>query len=164
MNYITLKRLFIALLACTLLFGYNDASAQNKKSKAKTSKTSKKKGKKAEAAPAPSNDTKLPYNSNDCLFAIELQPDVAYGPTSAPQGAGRVMDVKADKKHPYLFEYEHNTVWYKFKVPYNGYLEFSITQTDAKDDYDFLLYKYCLWRSISEASTPLPRLAAPPLV
>lgn len=142
MNYITLKRLFIALLACTLLFGYNDASAQNKKSKAKTSKTSKKKGKKAEAAPAPSNDTKLPYNSNDCLFAIELQPDVAYGPTSAPQGAGRVMDVKADKKHPYLFEYEHNTVWYKFKVPYNGYLEFSITQTDAKDDYDFLLYKY----------------------
>lgn len=87
-------------------------------------------------------DNSLPYNSNDCLFAIELQPDVVYGPKDAPQGAGRVMDIKADKKHPYLFEYEHNSVWYKFTVPYNGYLEFELVQTDPKDDYDFLLYKY----------------------
>ena len=140
-----MKRFLTALLALTLVFACSDAMAQGKKggkSTAKSGQTSKKKkGKKAEAAPAPKDDA-LPYNSNDCLFAIELQPDVAYGPTAAPQGAGRVMDVKADKKHPYLFEYEHNTVWYRFKVPYNGYLEFEITQVDAKDDYDFLLYKY----------------------
>ena len=142
-----MKRLFTALLAIALLMAGGDAMAQSKKSGKKGTKTSqtskKKKGKQTEAAaPAPKNDNALPYNSNDCLFAIELQPDVAYGPTSAPEGAGRVMDVKADKKHPYLFEYEHNTVWYRFKVPYNGYLEIEITQVDPKDDYDFLLYRY----------------------
>lgn len=141
-----MKRFFTALLALTLIFACGDAMAQSKKGGkkgAKTSQTSKKKKSKKEAeAPAPVQDNSLPYNSNDCLFAIELQPDVTYGPKDAPVGAGRVMDVKADKKHPHLFEYEHNTVWYKFKVPYNGYLEFEINQVDSKDDYDFLLYKY----------------------
>lgn len=141
-----MKRLFTILLAAALLFACGDAMAQKKSGKkgAKSGQTSSKKGKKGAKteAPAPKDDNALPYNSNDCLFPIELQPDVAFGPTAAPVGAGRVMDVKADKKHPYLFEYEHNTVWYRFKVPYNGYLEFDITQVDAKDDYDFLLYRY----------------------
>lgn len=140
-----MKRFLTLLMVLALVFAGSDAMAQSKKGGkkgAKTSQTSKKKKKKEAEAPAPVVDNSLPYNSNDCLFAIELQPDVMYGPKDAPEGAGRVMDIKADKKHPYLFEYEHNTVWYKFKVPYNGYLEFEISQMDSKDDYDFLLYKY----------------------
>ena len=142
-----MKRLFTLLLAAALLFTCGDAMAQKKSGKkgtksGQTTTKKGKKGKKTDTPAAPKEENALPYNSNDCLFAIELHPDVAFGPTPAPVGAGRVMDVKADKKHPYLFEYEHNTVWYRFKVPYNGYLEFEITQVDPKDDYDFLLYKY----------------------
>ncbi len=125
----------MALLCCTLVIGVGfDAQAQSKKKKPK---------KKAPAVPvAPVvNDIELPYNSNDCLFAIELQLDKPYGPTTAPDGGGRMLEVVADKAHPNLFEREHNTVWYKVKVPYNGRLEISIVQKNQWDDYDFLVYK-----------------------
>lgn len=119
-----------------------DVQAQNKKKKsgkAKTTKTTKKK----EAAPVVPvvTDVELPYNSNDCLFAIPLQLDRPYGPTTAPDGGGRVQEVVADKLHPNLFEREHNSVWYKISIPYNGQLEISIAQRNVWDDYDFLVYK-----------------------
>ena len=144
-----MKRLLTVLLAGLLVCSFCEVQAQTKTSKSKTtqssskSKKNKKKGKNKEPEPAPvSNDIPLPYNSNDCLFAIELKPDVEFGPTVAPVGGGRIMEVMADKKHPNLFEYEHNSVWYKFTVPYNGELEIAITQTNPLDDYDFLLYRY----------------------
>ena len=130
------------MLACALVLGSVDAQAQNKKKgskkKARTTATTKKK--KAET-PAEPTTIALPANSNDCLFAIPLQMDKAYGPTSAPDGAGRIQEVVADKAHPNLFEREHNTVWYKFTVPYNGDLEVAIVQESEWDDYDFLVYK-----------------------
>ena len=86
--------------------------------------------------------TPLPSTSNDCLFAIELSPDVPYGPTTAPQGAGRIQEVMRDKTTPHAFEFEHNSTWYKFTVPYSGNLEISITPNSEWDDYDFLVYKY----------------------
>lgn len=141
-----MKRLLIAFLACVLVFGYTDVQAQTKKSNTTTKTTTKKKknkkGKKDEKVEPVNTDIELPYNSNDCLFPIALQPDVMYGPTAAPKGGGRVMEVMADQKHPNLFDYEHNSVWYKFVVPYNGDLEISIVQTNPMDDYDFLLYRY----------------------
>ena len=70
------------------------------------------------------------------------QCDQTYGPTTAPQGAGRIMEVMADHRHPNLPEFEHNVVWYKFTVPYNGKLDIAVTQQDLKDDYDMLVYKY----------------------
>lgn len=149
--FIYMKRLLIVFLASLLVCAFNDVQAQNKntKNKAKTTKTSSKskkskskKGKKVEEEAPVSNDIPLPYNSNDCLFAIELKPDVEYGPTTAPSGGGRIMEIMSDKKHPNLFDYEHNSVWYKFTVPYNGDLEIAITQTNPLDDYDFLLYRY----------------------
>ena len=142
-----MKRFLIALLACTLIFGVCDVQAQTKTKKStKTTKSTKskkgKKGKKgAEEAPA-IVETPLPYNSNDCIFAIPLEVDHVYGPTTAPQGAGRVMEVMADKRHPNLPEFEHNSVWYKFTVPYNGKLDIAVTQTDLSNDYDMLVYKY----------------------
>ena len=136
-----MKRFFIALLACTLIFGYCDVQAQTKKkSSAKSSKSSKdkksktnKKGKKG-AEESTLNLTQLPYNSGDCIFAIPINVDQTYGPTTAPQGAGRIMEVMADKRHPNLPEFEHNVVWYKFTVPYNGKLDIAVTQLNLADD------------------------------
>ena len=145
-----MKRFLIALLACTLIFGYCDVQAQSKtKSSAKTSKSAKdkkskknKKGKKGAKEEPTLNLVQLPYNSNDCLFAIPLSVDQTFGPTTAPQGAGRVMEVMADKRHPNLPEFEHNSVWYKFTVPYNGKLDIAVTQLNLADDYDMVVYKY----------------------
>lgn len=140
------KQILTILLGAVLLFGVGyDAQAQAKKksSKAKTTTTTKKKAAKKPAAPPEPvvKEVELPYNSNDCLFAIPLQADVPFGPTSAPDGGGRMQEVVADKAHPNLFEREHNSVWYKFTVPYNGDLEISIVQQSQWDDYDFLVYK-----------------------
>ena len=127
----------MALLCCTLMVGVcTDVQAQTKKKKTTTTK------KKVEAPKPPEpKDVELPYNCNDCLFPIELQLDQPYGPTTAPDGGGRMLEVVADKAHPNLFEREHNTVWYKVKIPYNGKLEISIVQKNQWDDYDFLVYK-----------------------
>ena len=69
-------------------------------------------------------------------------PDVPYGPTNAPQGAGRQLEVMRDKGNPHAFEFEHNSTWYKFTVPYTGNLEISITPNSEWDDYDFMVYRY----------------------
>lgn len=139
-----MKRFLIALLACILVFGHGDVQAQSRsKSSSKSSK--KKSGKKKKKGAKEAQTVQLvplPYNSNDCIFAIPLQADQAYGPTTAPQGAGRVMEVMADKRHPNLPEFEHNVVWYKFTVPYNGKLDIAVTQQNLADDYDMLVYKY----------------------
>ncbi len=144
-----IKRLMIALLACTLVLGVApDVQAQTKKKTTKTTKTTKggkkKSGTAKQAAapkPAEPRDVELPANSNDCLFAIPLTLDKPYGPTNAPDGPGRMMEVVADKAHPNLFEREHNSVWYKVSIPYNGNLVIDIVQQDIWDDYDFLVYK-----------------------
>ena len=69
-------------------------------------------------------------------------PDVPFGPTQAPQGAGRIQEIMRDRSNPNVFEYEHNSTWYKFTVPYSGNLEISITPNSEWDDYDFLVYRY----------------------
>ncbi len=144
-----MKRIFIALLSFALLMGMGvdtQAQTKKKKSKAKTTATTKKKKSgssspaKAKESPKPQH-VELPYNSNDCLFAIPLELDKPYGPTNAPDGAGRIQEVVADKNNPNLFEREHNSVWYKVSIPYNGDLEISIVQSAPWDDYDFLVYK-----------------------
>lgn len=143
-----MKRYFIVLLALAFLMGAYDLPAQNKttKSPAKSSKKGKSNGstndKAATKPAADENLTRLPENSNDCLYAIPLQLDVPYGPTTAPQGAGRIQEIMRDKNNPNVFEYEHNSVWFQFTVPYNGDLNFFITQQNPWDNYDFLVYKY----------------------
>ncbi|MBR1799238.1 MAG: OmpA family protein [Bacteroidales bacterium] len=140
-----IKRFLMVALAALLVVGFApDASAQaSKKSKGKTSASSSKKKTTKKAAPAAPviPDIELPDNSSDCIFAIPLTVDKAYGPTSAPFGGGRVQEIMADKAHPNLFEREHNSVWYKITIPYNGMLEVAITQKNEWDDYDFLVYR-----------------------
>ncbi|MDL2315227.1 OmpA family protein, partial [Bacteroidales bacterium OttesenSCG-928-C19] len=50
--------------------------------------------------------------------------------------------IMRDPQNSNLFEYEHNTTWYKIQTPYSGNLVFTITPLNPTDDYDFLLYKY----------------------
>lgn len=138
-----MKRILMAVLALGLVLGASDVQAQTgkKKSGKKGSKTTATtKTKKVQAPPKPAYE-ELPYNSNDCLFAIPLTIDKPFGPTSAPDGAGRIQEVVADKAHPNLFVREHNSVWYKVRIPYNGMLEIRIAQVAQWDDYDFLVYK-----------------------
>ena len=130
-----MKRFLIYLISCLLVIGMTDnVQAQKKKS------SKGKKSKKEEVVEKPAQV--LPYNSNDCLFAVPLQQDIVYGPTTAPRGAGRLMEVQATASNPNLVEFEHNTVWYKFQVPYNGLLEIEINQVNPADDYDFMVFRY----------------------
>ena len=144
------SRLLAVLTMCMLVAGMSiDAEAQankrppRKPRPAAQKPAEKKAATKKTATPAEQkpSEIELPYNSNDCMFAIQLQNDKPYGPTTMPMGAGRVQEIVADKQHPNIFEREHNTVWYKFKAPYNGMLEISIVQRSEWDDYDFLVYK-----------------------
>lgn len=128
------RQVYTIVAAMVLIFSAATANAQNRNTRTKTTKTTTQK-----VEPDP---TQLPPASSDCLFAIELSPDVPYGPTTAPQGAGRIQEIMRDKSNPNVFEYEHNSVWYKFTVPYSGNLEFEITPTSEWDDYDFCVYKY----------------------
>ncbi len=134
-----MRRLFIIILSALLLCGTLDMQAQNKTTK-KTS-ASAKKGK-ANTEKPQVQEVQLPANSNDCLYAIDLKLDVPYGPTTAPQGAGRMQEIMRDRSNPNIFDYEHNSVWFKFVVPYNGDLNFYITPTNPTDNYKFIVYKY----------------------
>lgn len=127
-------KLIFSLVIVSLLISAADLQAQNNKGN--------KKNKNTKPAVQKTENVQLPAQSNDCLFAIELSPDVAYGPTTAPQGAGRIQEVMRDKSNPNVFEYEHNSTWYKFTVPYSGNLEINITPNSEWDDYDFLVYRY----------------------
>ena len=132
------SKIFIPFVALALILSAANVQAQNKNktgNKGKTAKPTK------PVKQEPEN-IELPTNSNDCLFAIQLQPDVPYGPTTAPQGAGRIQEIMRDKNNPNVFEYEHNSTWYKFTAPYSGNLEINITPNNEWDDYDFLVYRY----------------------
>lgn len=132
------SKIFIPFVALALILSAANVQAQNKNktgNKGKTAKPTK------PVKQEPEN-IELPANSNDCLFAIQLQPDVPYGPTTAPQGAGRIQEIMRDKNNPNVFEYEHNSTWYKFTAPYSGNLEINITPNNEWDDYDFLVYRY----------------------
>lgn len=129
-----MKRIvFLFTIVMALVISAGNVQGQNKKTT---------KGKKQVPVKTGPELTELPANSNDCLFAIELLPDIPYGPTTTPQGAGRQLEVMRDKSNPYAFENEHNSTWYKFTVPYSGNLQISIIPNSEWDDYDFMVYRY----------------------
>ena len=127
------RKIFVTLVVLLVAGSLQQVQAQ---------KTKSNKGNKNAPTKTAPEVVQLPSNSNDCLFAIELMPDVPFGPTSAPQGAGRIQEIMRDKNNPHAFEFEHNSTWYKFTAPYSGNLEISITPTNEWDDYDFCVYRY----------------------
>jgi outer membrane protein OmpA-like peptidoglycan-associated protein len=87
-------------------------------------------------------EVQLPPRCADCLFAVNLELDTAFGPTEPLQGFGYINEIKRDKTAKNVFEQEHNTVWYKVEIPYSGKLLVDIAPKSQTDDYDFLIYKY----------------------
>jgi outer membrane protein OmpA-like peptidoglycan-associated protein len=83
--------------------------------------------------------------ASDCSYGIKLPTSnsITYGPTLAPNGYGKILEIKSNSKHnSYSFEKEHNSAWYYFDVNNDGLLSLKITPTNKNDDYDFLLYKW----------------------
>lgn len=126
-----MKRLFVILLIIGILVP--GAYAQTKKKKKKRTKP---------VQIEKPTEIALPQRSADCLFAVNLMLDSAFGPTEPLNGFGFVNDIKRDAQTKNVFEREHNTVWYKINCPYDGKLVLDIKPKSELDDYDFLVYKY----------------------
>ncbi len=76
----------------------------------------------------------------DCKNAISIPP-YEWGPTTAPVGAGKKMEISGDFRSLTAFHKEHNTVWYRFQIDKTCDVSFDIIPLNPADDYDFILYK-----------------------
>jgi len=85
----------------------------------------------------------FPQEGNaDCDGALEIS-DSLYGPTVPPEGHGKKMDIQTNSmKDLYMFEREHNTLWYRFEALYTAELALDIIAVDSTDDFDFILFKH----------------------
>lgn len=81
----------------------------------------------------------------DCDSAVKIPvfKRANYGFTQAPEGFGKVMEIKArSNSSKTAFEQEHHSAWYLLEFKFSGELIFEIIPRDKKDDYDFLLFPY----------------------
>lgn len=77
----------------------------------------------------------------DCIGAVLIRDSI--GPVFSPQGYGNKLEVSGYQLgDPMFIEREHNTVWYKFIVPYDAVFEFDLVPIFAEDDFDFMLFRY----------------------
>lgn len=84
----------------------------------------------------------LSETGSDCMGALLLN-DTVVGPVYSPKGFGKKLEIQGyDLGDPYFIEREHNTVWYKFVVPYDAIFTFDLIPNRKDDDFDFLLFQY----------------------
>ena len=85
----------------------------------------------------------FPQEGNaDCDGALEIT-DSLYGPTVPLEGHGKKLDIETNSmKDLYMFEREHNTLWYRFEALYTAELALDIIAVDSTDDFDFILFKH----------------------
>ena len=84
----------------------------------------------------------LGEQGSDCMGALLLN-DTIVGPVYSPKGFGKKLEISNyDLGDPYFIEREHNTVWYKFIVPYDAIFTFDLIPNRKDDDFDFLLFQY----------------------
>jgi outer membrane protein OmpA-like peptidoglycan-associated protein len=77
----------------------------------------------------------------DCIGAVLIKDSI--GPVFSPQGFGNKLEISGFKLgDPMFIEQEHNSVWYKFTVPFDATLTFDIVPIHADDDFDFMLFFY----------------------
>ncbi len=80
--------------------------------------------------------------NGDCISAFNIGTDTIVGPTTAPTGFGKVLEISGmPPKSLYSFTKEHHTVWYEFEALHTGTLTFDLVPENASNDYDFLLFK-----------------------
>ena len=81
-------------------------------------------------------------NVGDCKNAIIIFTSKFIDFNCTPLGYGNVLEFeKNNSKSLHFFEREHNTIWLKFKSPYDGLLAFDLIPKNKEYDYDFSLYK-----------------------
>ena len=84
----------------------------------------------------------LGKNASDCLGALMLN-DTVVGPVYSPKGWGNKLEIRGyELGDPYFIEKEHNTVWYRFRVPYDATFTFDLIPNIKTDDFDFLIFQY----------------------
>ncbi len=84
----------------------------------------------------------LGKTASDCLGALMLN-DTVVGPVYSPEGFGNKIEISGyELGDPYFIEREHNTVWYRFIVPYDAIFTFDLIPKIKEDDFDFLLFQY----------------------
>src|SRR5690554_812759 len=84
----------------------------------------------------------LTRSASDCTGAIWIN-DNAIGPVYSPKGFGNELEISGyELGDPYFIQREHNTVWYRFRVPYNSIFSFDLVPILKDDDFDFMLFHY----------------------
>ena len=84
----------------------------------------------------------LTENASDCIGAVQIN-DTLIGPVYSPKGHGKKLEIQGyELGDPYFIEREHNTVWYKFRVPYDAIFTFDLIPNHPEDDFDFLVFQY----------------------
>ncbi|MFT5903682.1 MAG: hypothetical protein ACI9O2_000536, partial [Flammeovirgaceae bacterium] len=84
----------------------------------------------------------LGVTGSDCIGALTI-PDTLIGPVYSPKGFGNNLElVGYELGDPYFIQREHNSVWYKFTIPYDCVFTFDLIPIQKDDDFDFLLFLY----------------------
>lgn len=79
--------------------------------------------------------------NSDCNTAIIVEKEKYC--VSEPLGHGEKLEISGfSLGSDRYFEQEHLTVWYKIKITESGKFTFELTPHQAKDDWDFMLYKF----------------------
>lgn len=69
--------------------------------------------------------------------------DTVVGPVFSPPGFGNNLEIYGyELGDPIFIQREHNTVWYKFRAPYDAVFTFDLIPELKDDDFDFLLFRY----------------------
>lgn len=83
----------------------------------------------------------LDQTNADCSGTVLIE-DSIFGPTPRATSFGNVLEIKENSKEDKrYFEREHNTTWYKFRVPWDCDFTFDIIPENTKDDFDFMLFE-----------------------
>jgi outer membrane protein OmpA-like peptidoglycan-associated protein len=84
----------------------------------------------------------LGKNSSDCIGALLIE-DTVVGPVFSYKGFGEKLEIQGyELGDPMFIEQEHNTVWYKFRVPYDAEFTMDVKPVNLQDDFDYMIFKY----------------------
>lgn len=84
----------------------------------------------------------LGLGASDCNGALMIN-DTVVGPVFSPKGYGKKLEISGfELGDPIYIEREHNSVWYRFRAPYDAVFTFDLIPELAEDDFDFLLFQY----------------------
>jgi outer membrane protein OmpA-like peptidoglycan-associated protein len=93
-------------------------------------------------AEAQKKPVQLGKNASDCAGALLIN-DTVVGPVYSPPGFGNEVEIYGyELGDPIFIQREHNTVWYKFRAPYDAVFTFDLIPELKDDDFDFLLFRY----------------------